>query len=199
MPGLASREAKGDDRRSRRTRRTLGEALVGLMMEKRYDVITVQEIIDRANVGRSTFYAHYMDKEDLLQSEVAELVGRLVGHMDHRAGGNRIIPSLEFLIHVKESNALMRALVRGRAIEPVLKTMQAQFSQHVEARLARRLPAGAVPSVPLPVVAQHVAGVLLTLLQWWLDREMPESPEQLDEYFVQLVRPGVRATTGVEI
>jgi hypothetical protein len=89
--------------------------------------------------------------------------------------------------------------VRGRAIETVLKTMQTHLSLHMEARLLRLLPPGQSPSVPLPVVAQSVAGVLLALFQWWFDREMPESPEQLDEYFLQLVRPSVRAATGVEI
>jgi AcrR family transcriptional regulator len=199
VPGLASREAKRDDRRSRRTRRMLGNALVELMVEKRYDTITVQEIIDRANVGRSTFYAHYMDKEDLLQSQTAEVVASLSHLMDQGIGSNRIVPSLEFLRHVREFYPHIRALARGRAIETVLKTMQAQLSLHVEARLARYMPPDHVPTVPLPVIAQYVAGVLLTLLRWWLEREMPESPEQLDEYFLQLVRPGVLATTGVEI
>src|SRR3954467_12831022 len=97
------REEKRTDRRSRRTRHMLEDALVDLMLEKRYDTITVQEIIDRANVGRSTFYAHYLDKEDLLQTETADLVARLAGHMDQGTAGtssNRIIPSLELLQHV---------------------------------------------------------------------------------------------------
>ncbi|HMA37826.1 MAG TPA: TetR/AcrR family transcriptional regulator [Chloroflexia bacterium] len=199
MPGPDRREARRDDRRSQRTRQLLGAALVALMLEQRYDTITVQEIIDRANVGRSTFYAHYLDKEDLLQSEIAALVTRLGDHVDPGAEGKWIIPSLELLRHVREHYALYRALVRGRAIEPVLKTMQAQLSRQIEVHLAGRLPPGPAPTVPLPVVAQYITGVLLALFQWWLDREMPESPEQLDDYFLQLVRPSVRATTGVEI
>ena len=199
MAGPDSREAPRDDRRSQRTRRMLGDALMRLMLEKRYDTITVQEIIDLANVGRSTFYAHYLDKEDLRQSAIAELVATLGRHMDQTAGGNRIIPSLELLRHVRDSPAVYRAVVRGRAIEPVFKSTQTQLSQYVEARLARRLPSGQAPTVPLPVVAQYVAGALLTLFQWWLDREMPESPEQLDEYFLQLIRPSVYAATGIEI
>ena len=51
----------------------------------------------------------------------------------------------------------------------------------------------------LDIVAQFVAGTLLTLMQMWLDRDMSEAPEQIDEYYLQLVRPGVRATTGIEI
>jgi len=177
----------------------LSEALVALMLEKRYDTITVQEIIDRANVGRSTFYSHFLDKEDLLQDEVERLVDTLVGHMDQSDSGNHIIPSLELLRHVHDSHALIRALVRGRAIEPVLKTMQAHLSLHVESRLARQMTPGTQPTVPLPVVAQHVAGALLTLFQWWLERDMPEPPEQLNEYFVKLVRPSVLANTGVDL
>src|SRR4051794_37293083 len=124
MDAVDTREDKRNDRRSRRTRRTLGQALVDLMLEKRYDTITVQEIIDRANVGRSTFYAHYLDKEDLLQTEVSELVERLSMHMDHNAASNHLIPSLELLTHLQDSYQLYRALVRGRAIEMVLKTMR---------------------------------------------------------------------------
>lgn len=199
MQGVVGREIKRNDRRSRRTRRALGGALVGLMLEKRYDTITVQEIIDRANVGRSTFYAHYLDKEDLLQSQAAEVIVN-VGHLtDHTAGGNQIIPSLELLRHFRESHDLIRALVRGRAIETVLKSMQAQLSLHVETRLAISLPPGSQPRVPLPVVGQFVSGTLLTLFQWWLEREMPESAEQLNEYFLQFVRPGVLSATGVKI
>ncbi|HYP41998.1 MAG TPA: TetR/AcrR family transcriptional regulator [Chloroflexia bacterium] len=199
MPGPEGRNRRRADRRSRRTRQVLGEALVALMLEKRYDTITVQEIIDRANVGRSTFYAHFLDKEDLLQIQVAELVVNLGRHMERGGAGNRIVPSLELLRHLRESYALIRALVRGRAMETVLKTMQTHLSLHVEARLARSLPSGSAPAVPLPVVAQYVAGALMTLFQWWLDREMPESPEQIEEYFLQLVRPSVREATGVEI
>lgn len=199
MPGPGGRNRRREDRRSRRTRRVLGEALVALMLEKRYDTITVQEIIDRANVGRSTFYAHFLDKEDLLQIQVAELVVNLGRHMARGSSGNRIVPSLELLRHLRESQALIRALVRGRAMETVLKTMQTHLSLHVEAQLVRSIPQGRPPIVPLPVVAQHVAGALMTLFQWWLDREMPESPEQIEEYFLQLVRPSVREATGVEI
>jgi AcrR family transcriptional regulator len=198
MRGLERREVP-QDRRSRRTRRALGMALVELMLEKRYDLITVQEIIDRANVGRSTFYAHYLDKQDLLQHESAELIARLSAHMDQSAGGTRIIPSLELLHHLRESQGLIRALHRGHALEPVIKTMQTHLSEEVAVRLTRRLPPGSAPTVPLPVVAQHVAGALVTLFQWWLDREMPETPEQLDGYFLHLIRPTVRAAMGIEI
>jgi AcrR family transcriptional regulator len=188
-----------DDRRSRRTRRMLGEALVALMLEKRYDAITVQEIIDRANVGRSTFYAHYLDKEDLLQHQVAEVVQSIDRHMDISAGGNRIVPSIELFRHLRDSQALIRALVRGRAMETVLKTMRAHLSSNISERLAQRLPQGAEPALQLPLVAHYVAGAMLTMFDWWLERDMQDTPEEIDAYFAQLVGPGVRSATGIEI
>src|SRR5580765_1920865 len=70
MFGIGERSMRNikADRRSERTRQLLSAALIELMLEQRYDEITVQNIIDRANIGRSTFYAHYLDKEDLLVS-----------------------------------------------------------------------------------------------------------------------------------
>jgi len=66
------------DRRVQRTRQLLNEALMSLIVEKGYEAITVQDIIDRANLGRSTFYAHYQDKEDLLLSGMEKIVHSLV-------------------------------------------------------------------------------------------------------------------------
>ena len=65
------------DRRSQRTRQLLSTALIEVMLAKRYDEITVQDIIDRANVGRSTFYAHFLDKEDLLVSQLTRVLDAL--------------------------------------------------------------------------------------------------------------------------
>ena len=68
------------DRRVQRTRDVLHQALISLMIEKGYEVITVQDIIDRANVGRSTFYAHYVGKQDLLLSGLKNLSKHLAAH-----------------------------------------------------------------------------------------------------------------------
>src|SRR4030095_3323460 len=68
------------DRRIQRTRDLLHQALISLMIEKGYEVITVQDIIDRANVGRSTFYAHYVGKQDLLLSGLKNLSKHMLAH-----------------------------------------------------------------------------------------------------------------------
>jgi len=188
-----------EDRRSKRTRHMIQSALVQLMMEKRYDEITVQDIIERANVGRSTFYSHYLDKDDLLQHEIEQVVAALAYHMDERPASQTLVPSLELLRHFRDSQALILALRRGRVMEPVLKTMEGQLCLLIEGRLAARISQSKSTLMPLSLVAQYVAATLLMLSQWWLDRDLQETPEQVDDYFLQLVRPSIREVTGLEI
>src|SRR5215472_17303062 len=89
-------------RRSERTRRLIGEALVALLLEKRYEDITVQDILDQADVGRSTFYAHYYDKEDLLTSEIERVIDVLSQHMEQAPSApTAMIPSLGLFQHVQ--------------------------------------------------------------------------------------------------
>jgi AcrR family transcriptional regulator len=180
------------DRRSARTRQLLREALMALMLEKRYDRITVHEIIDRANVGRSTFYMHYQDKQDLLLSSFEQLFV-VLGHPSVATDGRPILPAVELFRHVKSQHRLYEALVWGRSVDLVFKAGQKYLSQTVEAHLAANLPAERRPAIPLAVVSNYLAGALLTLLRWWLDNQMPYSPEQMDEIFRQLAVPGVTA------
>src|SRR5689334_18936052 len=104
-----------DDRRSQRTRQMLGTALIEVMLQKRYDEITVQDIIDQANVGRSTFYAHYLDKDDLLISGFTGVLDALRDQMYQQATDELgQSPSLLFFFeHVHDHYHLYKALVRG--------------------------------------------------------------------------------------
>jgi AcrR family transcriptional regulator len=199
MSVTTARSGPREDRRSKRTRHMIQSALVQLMMGQRYDEITVQDIIEQANVGRSTFYSHYLDKDDLLQREVEQVVEALAYHMDERPTSQTLVPSLELFRHFRDSQALIRALTRGRAIEPVLKTMESQLTLLIEGRLAAGISQSKSPRIPLALVAQHIAATLLMLAQWWLDRDMQQTPEQVDDYFLQLVRPSIREVTGLEI
>ena len=187
------------DRRSQRSRRLLGAALIELMLEKRYDEISVQEIIDRANVGRSTFYAHYFDKDDLLVSDFTRVLDALSQHIhEQERGGGPGMPRLAaFFDHVRDHQQLYKALVRGGGIDLLYKKGHERLRQNVERHLAELLPPGRAPAVPLSLVADYVAGAVLTTLKWWLDHELPCAPEQMDAMFGQLVWPGVRATLGL--
>lgn len=188
------------DRRVQRTRELLTDTLMALIVEQGYETITVQHIIDRANLGRSTFYAHYQDKEDLLLKSMEEVVHSLISAVETSPIGTeghgksrRILSALPIFRHAQEQYGLHKAIVAGRGMDMMVKTIQNHLSSHIQEQIERLLPKGQPSSVPLAVIATYLAGTLLTLLTWWIDHNMPYSPERMDEMFQELAMPGVWA------
>jgi AcrR family transcriptional regulator len=180
------------DRRTQRTRQTLSLALIALVQEKRYETITVQDICERANVGRSTFYTHYQDKDDLLVSNFQQVMESLGGRVEWR-DGQFSFPVAPLFRHVQEHHHLYKALAWGGGFDVLLRAGQTQWRAQIEVYLAASLPPVYTPAIPLEVVTTYLAGALQTLLLWWLDQKMPYPPEHMDEMFQHLVMPGVNA------
>lgn len=186
-----------DDRRSRRTRQVLGDALVELMLEKQFDKITVQDILDRADVGRSTFYAHFTDKESLLISQIEHVIHELEEYAPESGSIHHgLLPSLELFRHVKEQRRLMQAFVWGRGAEILTLGFQDQVCKIIEQNIHTMTGDAVTFSVPLPVVAKFVASTFLMLLRWWFDEDMQHTPEQMDAMFQKLVMPGLHGLIG---
>jgi AcrR family transcriptional regulator len=181
------------DRRVRRTRQALTHALVELVLEKRYRRITVQDLLDRADVGRSTFYAHYRSKDDLLLRSFEAMLELLDGALDRDPPSTRrVAPVAELFHHVGGFEAFHLALARARMLEVLYDAGTTYLRGTIGRRLAG-LPADALPpGVPQEVLAQAGAGALFALLRWWLERGRPETPERMDAVFHALVVP--RAT-----
>ncbi len=177
------------DRRSQRTRHLLSEALIQLIREKDYSTISVSDIIERANVGRSTFYAHYRDKDDLFLGEldrVIEFLGQRIPSQEELP----YFPSLGLFIHVGEEYELYKALLWTPGIDLLMKHMQKSLSSRVEQGLEQ---SEQKYEVPLPVLANFITGSFLTLLKWWLENKKSYSPEQMDAIFKNLTMPGLEA------
>jgi AcrR family transcriptional regulator len=175
-----------NDRRSQRTRHLLGEALVTLIREKDYSTITVSDIVERANVGRSTFYAHYEDKDALLVSQlerVIDVLSQRIPNTDELP----YFPSLGLFRHVGEQYELYKMLVWTPGIDVLIKQMRRSLSERVEEGLAK---SGRHFDVPLPILANFIVGSFLTLLQWWLENKRIQSPDQMDEIFRKLALSG---------
>jgi AcrR family transcriptional regulator len=164
------------------------------MQEKRYDKITVQDIIDRADVGRSTFYAHYLDKEDLLTGQFVEALDFFSQHLQMGASNSDPHMSVKAMFrHVQEFQPTYDAMLWGRGIELIYQEGQAFLSKRIEADLVAMQEAGKQPSVPTVILATHIASTLVMLLRWWVENKMPYSIERMDEIFHQLVMPSVQA------
>lgn len=188
---------KKKDRRSARTQRSLSGALVELITEKRFDDITVQEVIDRADVGRSTFYSHFRDKEDLFQQDWERFLDGLAQHIDwDQAGQGRFVPVAYLFSHLQEFQTFYKSLVRSQKADAILKSGTSYLSQKIEVTLTALFRGRPAPSVPIPILSNYLASELFSLLKWWLDHGMPNSPERMDEIFHELVGPTFRSALG---
>ncbi len=180
------------DRRVLRTRDRLGDALVALMQEKPFNDITVQEVLDRAGVSRSTFYVHYRDKDDLFLSDVDEFLEFMAGALSrHAEKSERVAPVREFFAHVAEAERLYAALVEAGRIPDFIELAEEHFARGIERRLTEIPRAQGGDAAARVLLAHALAGAMLSMLQWWLDRGMPNSPEQMDALFHQMVWSGV--------
>jgi AcrR family transcriptional regulator len=181
------------DRRSARTEEMLIHALLALIENKHYDQITVQDIVERANVGRSTFYAHYQNKDDLLLSGLGHQLDVLVQQIVLGEDDKLKFDTSLFFKHVHGHYEIYRTLIWGSGFKLLTEDVQKALSQKIEVRLKSLLSARPNISIPLPVLADSMSGVLLVLLKWWLDNRVPYSPEYMDEIFQQLMMPGIQS------
>jgi AcrR family transcriptional regulator len=183
---------KKTDARVRRTRDALGDALVALMQQKPFDTITIQDVLDRAHVSRSTFYSHYSDKDDLLMSDADEFFERISTALSaHGDKSDRVFPVQEFFTHLADVQLFYKALVKSGRFQENMELARGHFARGIERRLSE-LPRGrSIPANERSAIAFTHAGALLSLLTWWLDRGMREPPEQMDELFHRLVWNGV--------
>lgn len=175
------------DRRSQRTRRLLSAALVELIREKDYSAITVGDIIERANVGRSTFYSHYRDKDDLFVGELDRVIEVLSSRIPDQES-LPFFPSPGLFRHVEDQYELYKALVWTPGIDLLIKHLQKSLSDRIEQGLQKN---AKDIDLPLPILASFIAGSFLTLLKWWLENKMIYSPEEMDAIFMRLALAGI--------
>lgn len=179
------------DRRSQRTVSLVSSAMTDLLLEKRYDTITVQDILERAGISRTAFYAHYFDKADVLASLIEQQLETLSQHVSHQEAGKGFVPSLALFQHVQKHHQHFQAISRGHTGEYFWETTQMLLSRSIEQHLLAEEAEIHSPAVPVAGTAQYLAGGLLALLKWWLSAELSYSPEQMDEIFRQLALPAM--------
>lgn len=177
-----------EDKRVRRTRKALAEALIALTIEKGYGPVTIQEITDRAGIGYRTFFRHYADKDALLQdvlhTTVAEL-RQLIGTPESGSGEDyNPLPAENGRIifeSIAGNSDLYRVLLSSgsAALEPVMAYAYREALNSLEA-----VPD---PPVPPPILAQHMVATTFSLVQWWLENDMPYSAQEMAVYLARLV------------
>ena len=184
------------DRRVARTRAMLQQAHMSLMLKKDYEAITVDEICEAANVGRSTFYAHYTSKDDLRRSGLENLRRLLVERQkDALTAGDIKDRSLGFSLtmfeHARDHLDLYKALVGGRGGAVALGTTRRILSDLIRTELAATTDKRSADAIPREVVVQYVAGAFMAVMTWWLDGGAMLPPQRVDAMFRRLATEGI--------
>ena len=181
------------DPRAARTRTRLGTAFIQLIHEKPIEEVTVQDVLDRAAVGRSTFYLHFRDKNDLLLSQLemfCEIQSRVL--VESKEKSLRVMPVTEMFEHIGTQVAFYRILVDAGRINDFFDLAQDAFARGIRQRLIDSGQLRAISRSELAARANALAGSLLSLLRWWLDRGAKESPAAMDELFHKMVWTGLQ-------
>jgi AcrR family transcriptional regulator len=190
------------DRRVARTRALLQQAHISLILKKGYEAITVDDICDAANVGRSTFYAHYTSKDDLRRSGLEHLRRLLVERQKEalaRAGDIRersLGFSLTMFEHARDHLDLYRALVGGRGGAIALGTIRQILSDLVRNELAAAATKKSADAIPRELVVQYVVGAFMAVMTWWLDGGAKLPPQRIDAVFRHLATEGIMRSYG---
>lgn len=191
------------DRRIQRTRHLLREALMALIAEKGYDALTVQDVTDRANIARTTFYLHYKDIDDLLFSSMAEMYEELFTQWMQAAPalltseGTAYSEVMDFQ-HVARYAPFYRVMLSERGSMRFLVRVQNFIAQSMEATLRRFLPEGHTPAIPLDLMAAMLAGIEIGVMMWWVQNDMPHTPEAMAKFCDRFGGPGILKALGVE-
>jgi AcrR family transcriptional regulator len=180
------RVPQSTDRRVVRTRAALRDALISLIIERGWDEIGIADICTRAGIGRSTFYTHFADKEELLLIGFDDLRRMLRQSTKAGAGAGKGLGfSRGLLEHANENRRLFRALIGKRSSQAVQKRFLQVIVELTQEELAGKLAEGALRDVTV----QLLAGALFQLGIWWLELRKPLPPAELDALFQRLIRP----------
>jgi AcrR family transcriptional regulator len=195
------------DRRIQRTRQALRNALLQLVKEKGYDSILVEEITQRANLGRATFYLHYKDKEDLLVdvfSEIAKEKSRALleipfsawitdwGTTDSAGENNTVPPPLLVFQHVAENSDIYRIILKSEKADRIIERIRKIITQSITEFLQTKAKSDPIPilfTVPVDLLAAYYSGAILSFVDWWLEQELSYSPEEMTRMFQRLIFP----------
>lgn len=172
------------DRRVERTRQSLQNALSELILEKGYEKITIQDVIDRANVGRSTFYAHFEDKEQLLLSGFEPLRAEFEDFLS----GQSFDHETPWALSLSMFQQVQKRQGGYITLTHVQKFLYGYLLDHLRSAIPKRS-----ITIPPQLLAHYVASSFIALMTWWIDNDYPFPAEKMNEYFRQLVEPGTIA------
>ncbi len=173
------------DRRQRKTRNAIFAAFTQLLSKKEFSAITVQEIIDKADIGRATFYAHFETKDYLLKSICEELFSHLFGE-DTVSAYSSCTQSgdvfLHMLNHIKHNDSQLLAMLTSPNNELFLGYFKSALQNSLEPRLIIT-----ENSVPADFLINHITSTVVETVFWWAKRGLRDTPEAVAGYITAVL------------
>lgn len=184
------------DRRQRKTREAIFKAFNTLLSGKSYAGITIQEIIDEANIGRSTFYSHFETKDDLLKEMCTDLFAHIFSeslntestHDFSLANGNAASMITHILYHLRDNQKNITGILTCESGELFLRF----FKQYLNELILQHLLKGVGrknANAPDDFLINHISGSFVEMVQWWIKNNMRQTPEELAGYFLSVIVP----------
>ena len=196
MPTRSKRNKLKPDRRVRRTRERLAVALRELIQQTPLQEITVQDVLQRARVSRSAFYAHFSGTQDLFLTDMDEFLERVATCLSHSGEkSERIVPVREFFAHVGEAEQMRVALIRSERLAEFFDLAREHFARGITQRLVQIPRGGNLPKTEREALAHALAGALMSQLEWWLRKGKRLSADQMDQRFHRLAAAGIAAAS----
>lgn len=186
------------DRRQKKTRDAIFKAFTTLLTEKNYNQLSVQDIIDEANIGRTTFYAHFETKDYLLKDLCEELFGHIVDtamglpqeHLHCNSSAEDSV-FLHLLRHLQENDWNILQLLSSQNNEIFLRYFKSNLKTLIISQYADK---GLLENSTLPAdyLVNHISSSFVETVSWWIENKMQPSPEQITEYFLSVIEPLIK-------
>lgn len=184
------------DRRSEKTRLAIFDAFTTLVSKKSYSKITIQEIIDAANIGRSTFYTHFETKDTLLKEFCREMFNHAFSnnptaettHDFSTSKGDLKSFLTHILYHLRDEEKHLKGVLISTSSDLFWDYIKQQLS-HSITDLILDLKTHKSKSIPHDLLITHITTSFINLIQWWMKEGMKESPEIIENYFEDLINP----------
>lgn len=184
------------DRRQKKTREAIFTAFTTLLSQKNYNQISVQGIIDTADIGRTTFYAHFETKDYLLKDLCEELFGHIIdtamglphGHYHYSCGSKTDSVFLHLLRHLQENDRNILELLSSQNNEIFLRYFKSNLKKLIVIQYAEK---GLLKNSTLPedYLVNHISSSFVETVDWWVYHQMKETPEQITEYYLSVIEP----------
>jgi len=192
------------DRRIGKTRKAIFTALNELLGEKKFAKITVQDIIDRADIGRATFYAHFPSKDDVLigyvesffesfNKQINERINHIncISRLNHDGTNDAgmILPVAALFVHVQDNEKTISAMFKSEGGTALMDKFKKYWIEKCRPIIDAHIPASQKSKIPADILTNHVVNTIIGLITFWLQDGLKHTPEQMEQYFYELISP----------